>query len=425
MVTIVLTIGAINLGLGFGLALLLERPINIPTPRWRWARKPKPQLTAAPRQIVESPQLVTATPEPPRFVRSVFPWLSQEWADLLAGQQVSVASFPEALLWVSHFKLSEYCDRLRQCDSQSQPETAEFPLAGLRVICGECRTQLTDWETAIRDCQERESHGDLLEQFTQWIQEPAQQLQKMEQLCEQAETETAQEGDRPPLRQHLQQIFTNLRALRDRYDDSLARLLRVEKRLEELPAAANADPGTTNLNRLGLETVIHEWIGKDPDRVRMASAILVDVDQCQQLNERHGLAVTDKVLSASLQLLVELVRKDRGFDRVARLAGQSFLIFLGDTASRNAIVGSERVRQNFGAAVFKVRELSVSVTASCAVTEWNPSESFDELVGRLRTGLTEAKKAGRNCTVVCGPDETRVAQSSRMQVQAREFAIES
>jgi diguanylate cyclase (GGDEF)-like protein len=319
--------------------------------------------------------------------------------------------------------MTEFCNRLRQCDQQALPETNEFPLSELKTICVECRTELNGLKTEISECKQPGSHGDQLVHFIQWIHEAAEQFEQVEGICEQAQANAAQGVDRANCRQHLLQTFAHLRAHTDRCHNALAQIMRDEKRLDELTNAIRVEPGSAALNRFGLDFAINEWMEKDPDRVRMASAMLVDVDQCGQLNERLGVTITDKILSASLNLLLDVVRKDRGFDRVVQLSGQTFLVFLGDTAMRNAIVGAERVRQNIGAAVFKAKDGNVPVTTSCSVTEWNPSETFDTLLQRLHAAIREAKKAGRNCTVASGPDDVRVVQSARQQVTPREILL--
>jgi diguanylate cyclase (GGDEF)-like protein len=221
----------------------------------------------------------------------------------------------------------------------------------------------------------------------------------------------------------LHKLFGNVCSLRDRCDELLARLLRSETRIKRLHPDECIDPNSSTLNRLGMEGAIKEWSDKDPDRVRIASIILIDVDQCAELNEKHGLKVMDGLLSSLRSLAKELIRKDRGFDRVAAVDGQTLLVFLGDTALRNATSGAERIRQSIMSTIFKAEQQELGLTASCAVAEWQTNESFDELVMRLRAGLAQAKQAGRNCTTVCTPDEVRVAQCSRMQVPTREIAI--
>lgn len=433
MVTIVFLIGALNFGLGFGLAIFLERPLIAPNAhfsrriRWRRFAQPKPPESILPEQV----SVTDATDEeseavaPPRVARMDFPWLPPVWADLLYAQQVTVQSFPEALFWVTQHEMTGCCDRLQQCDQNSRCATDEFNVEELKAVCGECRSKLNALKTAIGECKEPGSHGDLLVHFIQWMQESDQRIEQIVEACEQAKSNPDTRMDCPSGRRHLLEVFSQLHTLSERCQDSLARLLSTEKRISKLSEALTIEPRSSALNRLGMELVIQQWMEKDPDRVRMASAVLVDVDHCAQLIEQRGMLVTSQILASTLSLLVEVVRKDRGFDRVMQLAGPTFLVFLGDTAMRNAIVGAERIRQNISAAVFKAKDTNISVTASCTVTEWNPSESFDEMMIRLRSGILEAKKSGRNCTVACGPDDMRVIESSRMQVTAREFAVQS
>lgn len=432
MVIIVLVIGALNFGLGFGLAVFLERPLNAPYPRlsrripWRRTPKTKTPSSSTPDAASDLPETspdITEAPAPQRPARMNFPWLPSAWADLLYDKQVVVQSFPEALLWVAQHEVKGCCDQLQQLDQDALHSPDEFHLELLKKVCAECRTKLTALKTAICECKQPGSHGDLLVHFIQWVQESDQKIEEIEQVCQQAETDETITIDRAVGRRHLLTVYSQLQTLSEHSQDALAKLFSNDKRLCGLSEILTIEPQSSALNRLGMETVIQQWMEKDPDRVRMASAMLVDLDGCSKLNDQYGMAVTSQILSSSLRMLVDVVRKDRGFDRVIQLGGPTFLVFLGDTAMRNAIVGAERVRQNIAAATFKAKDATISITASCTVTEWNPSETFDDLMIRLRTGIMEAKKAGRNCTVACGPDDLRVIESSRMQVTAREFTL--
>jgi diguanylate cyclase (GGDEF)-like protein len=333
-----------------------------------------------------------------------------------------VNSFLEAQLRVTRIEMAGDRSLLAQLDPQASELRREFPISELQAFTSKCRSALAGWHEAIGNARDQGEYAEKVQQCDQWFQELMQHIQHAEQTLAPASSDSP-EVDRDALRKEMHKLFGHVCLLRDRCDELLTRLLRSEKRIEGLHPDEYIDPNSSTLNRLGMERAIKEWTDKDPDRVRMASVILIDVDQCAELNEQHGLKVMDGLLSSLRSLASELIRKDRGFDRVAAIDGQTLLVFLGDTALRNATTGAERIRQTVMSTTFKAEKQQLGLTLSCAVAEWQSNESFDELVMRLRAGLVQAKQAGRNCTTVCTPEEVRVAQCSRMQVASREIAI--
>src|SRR5205823_10826334 len=108
------------------------------------------------------------------------------------------------------------------------------------------------------------------------------------------------------------------------------------------------DSATGLNNRLGLERVLAEWTA-DPANSRRASFALMDIDRMGRVNEEHGPLVADRVIAEVGRLVTETLRRDRGFDAVARLSGQILAVFLGDTEAPNAGLALERVRQTIQA----------------------------------------------------------------------------
>lgn len=175
-------------------------------------------------------------------------------------------------------------------------------------------------------------------------------------------------------------------------------------------------------HRVAADAVVAEWLERDPERLRMVSIALFDIDRYGEFLEGRGAEAAQKLAEAIVRLTKDLVRKDRGFDRVAWIAETTVFVLMGDTALRNATTGTERIRQSLANATFKLDEDAIQVTASAAVTEWLPTESCFQLLARLRRGLDEARGQGGNATAVCG-DEVRLAQSNKLALPAREVTL--
>jgi diguanylate cyclase len=199
-----------------------------------------------------------------------------------------------------------------------------------------------------------------------------------------------------PLLHELAALVDQTHALRDRLHDMLATLLAIEGRLESVPAELSLDRASGLPNRIGVEQLFHEWWQADPRRERPLSVAIIDIDRFVRVNERLGTRAGDRTLVAFGRLLGDLIRKDRGYDRVARLGGQSFLMFYGDTTPRNALSAVERLRQTIEATSWDDQAAEFELSISCGVVDVRPDDTLSQLLRRLDDTLLHAKRAGRN-----------------------------
>lgn len=198
----------------------------------------------------------------------------------------------------------------------------------------------------------------------------------------------------------LARLLDLAHTLGDRLTAPLAALLRRSGRLTGLDDKFCQDPLTGCRNYLGLERVLDEWRAIDASGMRLASVCLIDVDRFSRLNERLGARAGDLVIAAVADMVEEMVRRGRGFDRVCRIGGQTFVLFLGDTGVRNAALALERMRQNFEAASFDHDGTQFEIAISGAATGLRKEDDIPAVLGRLRNTLLEAKRRGRNKTAI-------------------------
>src|SRR5690606_15975828 len=153
--------------------------------------------------------------------------------------------------------------------------------------------------------------------------------------------------------------------------------------IETLDRKFQVDGLTGLLNRFGLEFLLHEWWRDEASQQRVVSCVQVDLDRMGKLNDRYGARHIDTLIAGVSQWLHQQVRHDRGYDRVVRLAGQSFLLFLGDTGPRNATSAAERIRQTLDVTTFELDDEPFELTASFGVVEIHKAESSAALLKRL------------------------------------------
>jgi diguanylate cyclase len=197
----------------------------------------------------------------------------------------------------------------------------------------------------------------------------------------------------------LEQLVTLLQyahALRDRIIDLLAILIRDGRVLDSYGTNIQRDAATGLPNRIGLENLLAAWWRDDEQRKRPLSAILIDIDRFGRVNQRLSTRSGDRAILAVARLIEETLVKSPGFERLARLGGESFLIVQGDAGPHQALTAAERLRQSIEATTFDDEGTEFDLTISCGVIEVGPHESSLDLVRRSQETMLFAKRAGRN-----------------------------
>ncbi len=179
----------------------------------------------------------------------------------------------------------------------------------------------------------------------------------------------------------------SLLLLRGQLDASLAR----ERDL------ADHDPLTGLVNRRGLMSGIGEVVARS--RAVQAEVVIAvcDVDFFKRINDEHGHAFGDQVLSRVSQALRSHTRPT---DLVVRLGGEEFAVVAA--LDQESVAGfAERIREEVA---FQLIDLGVTISIGVA---WaHPSSWCDEqsalwlLVDRADDLLYQAKRQGRNLVIV-------------------------
>jgi diguanylate cyclase (GGDEF)-like protein len=170
--------------------------------------------------------------------------------------------------------------------------------------------------------------------------------------------------------------------------------LRMATLVEESRLTATTDMLTGLLNRRAfLEWAVREL--RRSERYRDAfSVVILDVDHFKQINDRHGHAGGDTVLSFVGGMLAKAVRS---CDVVARWGGEEFVLALPSTPLQGAALVAERARHTLEhSAVRTSGGTHVPVTASFGVAQLHPGETIDQLIDRADRAMYAAKSGGRN-----------------------------
>jgi diguanylate cyclase (GGDEF)-like protein len=128
--------------------------------------------------------------------------------------------------------------------------------------------------------------------------------------------------------------------------------------------------------------------------------VMLDVDDMRGLNEGHGAAAGDTVLTELAAEIHALVRHE---DVFARYGGEEFALICRATDAGGAAALAERIRAAVAGHAFAhgAESLSVSVSAGVAGLAADANDSM-ALLAAADEALAHAKRAGRNCVRVAG-----------------------
>ncbi|WEO76331.1 diguanylate cyclase [Cryobacterium sp. SO2] len=164
-------------------------------------------------------------------------------------------------------------------------------------------------------------------------------------------------------------------------------------RAEELDEQANTDPLTRLPNRRALDRQLPEMMSTALDRSEPLCAVMIDMDHFKEVNDQHGHAAGDRVLTTMAAILGETTRAT---DLAVRVGGEEFLLVLGNTNLDQAVQICERLLGEVRSHPWSTVTAGLSCTASVGVALLTRGESVSRWLGRADAALYEAKSGGRN-----------------------------
>ena len=161
--------------------------------------------------------------------------------------------------------------------------------------------------------------------------------------------------------------------------------------LSEATRMTHTDPLTQLLNRRGLYERAEDLLALAERKRLPVAVLLMDIDHFKSINDTHGHAVGDSVLS---QLGGHLLRVRRAADLICRWGGEEFVMLMLLEHAEDAMTVAERMRQE--AQRTRIQPGDVPVTLSGGLAILQPGEALDQAIKRADLQLYEAKANGRN-----------------------------
>jgi diguanylate cyclase (GGDEF)-like protein/putative nucleotidyltransferase with HDIG domain len=186
---------------------------------------------------------------------------------------------------------------------------------------------------------------------------------------------------------------------------------RLSNMFHRLRDAAHHDALTDLLNRRGFQGVFDTELERARRADQPLSLIVGDIDRFKRVNDAHGHAAGDEVLSR----VADAIRgAKRGFDSAARVGGEEFAVLAPDCDAHGAFVLAERIR----AAVHEALSSDVKggpLTISFGISTFPlHGQSADGLLSTADQALYAAKRLGRNRSVISSAEVPGIlARASR------------
>ncbi|MGC1442254.1 MAG: EAL domain-containing protein, partial [Burkholderiaceae bacterium] len=202
----------------------------------------------------------------------------------------------------------------------------------------------------------------------------------------------------------------------DSYEASATDITAQMQLQDQLAKAAEHDPLTGALNRLGLSTRMAKILESSSD-IEHIALCYIDLDRFKMLNDMFGHAAGDSVLVNVVRRIEETLGPE---SIISRLGGDEFIIVLppADQSVQEGLAW--KALESITEEPFALDGKSFSVTASIGVFHLVAEMSQAELIAGADRSCQEAKRKGRNQVVMCADSNQLVRQRrSELSLVAR------
>jgi diguanylate cyclase (GGDEF)-like protein len=157
----------------------------------------------------------------------------------------------------------------------------------------------------------------------------------------------------------------------------------------------DSDPLTGAYGRAHLLPELRERRELARRKVQQCCIAFMDLDHLKIINDTHGHAVGDLILTGAIEYVMQHLRP---YDKIFRYGGDEFLLLLPGTELADAEHLIERIRQGFGKVPFVVSADGhpIHATASFGLALLDPDLVVEESIDRADKAVLLAKTMGRD-----------------------------
>ena len=171
---------------------------------------------------------------------------------------------------------------------------------------------------------------------------------------------------------------------------------KLEEAQSALLEASIRDDLTGLHNRRFLMSRLHEEFERARRLGTSLGLLMMDLDNFKEVNDKYGHPVGDEVLKSVAQTLSGILRE---YDIAGRYGGEEFAVVSMETGPDDLVRLAERIREKISRQVHG-KVTGVRVTISIGSASLNHDDTPETLLKRSDNALYQAKKEGRNRTVL-------------------------
>ncbi|MEO8163845.1 MAG: GGDEF domain-containing protein, partial [Betaproteobacteria bacterium] len=154
----------------------------------------------------------------------------------------------------------------------------------------------------------------------------------------------------------------------------------------------NLDPLTGLLNRRAMNASLIAEAARSDRRGTPLCIASIDIDDFKHINDSHGHAAGDAVLTHLAKLMRSTLRPN---DVLARIGGEEFIVLLPDSNEQAAFTALNRLLNTVSGNCIVCGHRPISVTFTASVTLRTFGEAQQIIEKRLDEALYAAKRAGK------------------------------
>jgi two-component system cell cycle response regulator len=172
---------------------------------------------------------------------------------------------------------------------------------------------------------------------------------------------------------------------------------RLRSSFEVSLSMALTDSLTGLYNRRYFEVHLEKLLEKNASSRKSLGILMLDIDHFKNVNDTYGHGVGDEILKEFSKRIQDSLR---GFDMVARLGGEEFVVLLPDVRKATAYIIAERLRSSISNVPFECSvpdgKLTVTVSIGGTIVEKGTLAEADPVMKEADDALYKAKNEGRN-----------------------------
>jgi two-component system cell cycle response regulator len=172
----------------------------------------------------------------------------------------------------------------------------------------------------------------------------------------------------------------------------------LEESLLKLEELAATDPLTGLYNRRHFGRVLDQLFAESERMDTDMSCVMIDLDGYKKLNDSHGHAMGDQLLTIAGRVISANMRR---MDVAARYGGDEFVLLLPHATPDDALRVAQRIGAEFrqGSAIALRNNEGVTMSLGIASRRTSRANGSQQLLGLADTALYRAKAEGRNRAV--------------------------